>query len=102
MARLEDLSYSNSTLRALPVEADKARSHTPHQVPYVFSLCTPTPLRKPTLVAVSQAALALLGLDPTEVSAGSSLQLVTVTLNHKLAHITILSFNQPKHWAVAV
>ena len=80
MGRLEDLSYSNSTLRALPVEADKGKSHTPHQVHgNVFSLTQPTPLRKPTLVAVSQAALALLGLDPAEVSAGSSLQLATAT-----------------------
>ncbi len=68
MVRLDELTFSNSTLHALPVEADKGRSHTPHQVRgCVFSVCTPTPLRQPTLVAASQAALSLLGLDAEEV-----------------------------------
>ena len=68
MGRLEDLVISNSTLETLPVEPDEGRSHTPHQVRgYVFSLCAPTPLRQPTLVAASEPALDLLGLDASEV-----------------------------------
>ena len=69
MGRLEDLVVSNSTLAALPVEPDEGRSHTPHQVRgYVFSRCAPTPLQRPTLVAASQPALDLLGLDASEVT----------------------------------
>lgn len=68
MGRLEDLVISNSTLETLPVEPDEGRSRTPHQVRgYVFSHCAPTPLRQPTLVAASQSALDLLGLDASEV-----------------------------------
>jgi hypothetical protein len=97
MVRLEELTFSNSTLHALPVEADKGRSHTPHQVRgCVFSVCTPTPLRQPTLVAASQAALSLLGLDAEEVRGSwhqSNEYIMRTTIhNHKLCLMPLTSW----------
>jgi hypothetical protein len=88
MVRLDELTFSNSTLHALPVEADKGRSHTPHQVRgCVFSVCTPTPLRQPTLVAASQAALSLLGLDAEEVREISKVMYIMRLTTHNQKHL---------------
>lgn len=65
-SKLEELRFDNTVLQQLPLDASK----TPgvRQVRgAVYSLVDPTPLSQPQLVAVSQDALDLLGLDAAEV-----------------------------------
>ncbi|KAK2121922.1 hypothetical protein P7K49_003308 [Saguinus oedipus] len=64
---LAGLRFDNRALRALPVETPPAgpegASTTPRLVPGAcFTRVRPTPLRQPRLVALSEPALALLGL----------------------------------------
>ncbi|KAM6216520.1 protein adenylyltransferase SelO, mitochondrial [Rhynchocyon petersi] len=67
---LAGLRFDNRALRELPVEAlpgpeDAAALWTPRPVPGAcFSRARPAPLREPRLVALSEPALALLGLAP--------------------------------------
>lgn len=69
MSPLEGLRFDNSVLKELPV--DESQQKGARQVRgAIYSLVEPTPLREPLLVAASADALALLGLDPTEVRAG--------------------------------
>lgn len=57
--------FDNLVLRALPVEEGL---NVPRQVPGAcFSRVNPTPLDNPRVVAVSDDALRLLDLDPSEV-----------------------------------
>lgn len=65
---LAGLRFDNRALRALPVETPPAGPEgapsSPRQVPGAcFSRLRPAPLRQPRLVALSEPALALLGLD---------------------------------------
>lgn len=65
---LAGLRFDNRALRALPVETPPAGPEgapsSPRQVPGAcFSRVRPAPLRQPRLVALSEPALALLGLD---------------------------------------
>jgi hypothetical protein len=67
MAPLEALRFDNTVLKELPVDDSQQRGV--RQVRgAVYSLVNPTPLREPQLVAYCADALALLGLDPAEVS----------------------------------
>ncbi len=65
-ARLEDLQFDNRTLRALPLEDGPNENRAVRGA--CFSRVQPLPLRNVQLVAYSEAALALLGLDAGEVS----------------------------------
>ena len=59
---LQNLAFDNRNLRSLPV--DTSLSSKSRQVPNaIFSLINPTPVKNPVLVAASQEALSLLGLD---------------------------------------
>lgn len=68
---LAGLRFDNRALRALPVEmpppGQEDALSTPRQVPGAcFSRARPAPLRQPRLVALSEPALALLGLEASE------------------------------------
>ena len=66
MMALESLVFDNLALRALPV--DEERGNRIRQVAKAcYSRVSPTPVKNPRLVAVSQPALRLLDLDPSEV-----------------------------------
>ena len=66
MVVLESLVFDNLALRALPV--DEERGNRIRQVAKAcYSRVSPTPVKNPKLVAVSQPALQLLDLDPQEV-----------------------------------
>lgn len=66
MVALEGLKFDNLALRALPV--DDERGNRIRQVAKAcYSRVSPTPVKAPRLVAVSQPALQLLDLDPREV-----------------------------------
>ncbi|KAG2482073.1 hypothetical protein HYH03_018983, partial [Edaphochlamys debaryana] len=65
--KLEELSFDNLTLRSVPV--DTSMEPRQRQVEGAcFSLVNPTPVANPTLVVASTDALALLDIDPAEVS----------------------------------
>jgi hypothetical protein len=67
MVPLEALRFDNTVLKELPVDDSQQRGV--RQVRgAIYSLVNPTPLRDPQLVAYSADALALLGLDPAQVS----------------------------------
>lgn len=68
---LAGLRFDNRALRALPVETPPPGPEdslsTPRPVPGAcFSHARPAPLRRPRLVALSEPALALLGLEASE------------------------------------
>lgn len=68
---LAGLRFDNRALRALPVETPPPGPEdslsTPRPVPGAcFSRARPAPLRRPRLVALSEPALALLGLEGSE------------------------------------
>lgn len=68
---LAGLRFDNRALRALPVETPPPGPgdslSTPRPVPGAcFSRARPAPLRRPRLVALSEPALALLGLESSE------------------------------------
>eukprot|EP00775_Hariotina_reticulata_P002537 gene2537-2839_t len=65
MGKLKDLHFDNTVLHCLPLDASRAGSV--RQVGNaVYALVDPTPLSEPRLVAASDDALALLGLDAEE------------------------------------
>lgn len=72
MSKLEALKFENATLKAVPVVPfDPATYMVSRRVPGAcFVRTRPQPLNNPKLVASSETALALLGLDPTEVNRG--------------------------------
>lgn len=81
MAPLAALQFDNTVLQELPV--DESQKSGVRQVRgAIYSLVDPTPLRDPKLVAYSADALALLGLEVTEVgwahTAAGSVPLVCV------------------------
>lgn len=65
MATLESLNFDNLSLRSLPVDPIQ-ENYTREVRNACFSRVKPTPLDRPEVVAVSQDALALLGLDAKE------------------------------------
>ncbi len=66
MVALESLKFDNLALRALPVDEEKG-SRIRQVAKANYSRVSPTPVKNPRLVAVSQPALQLLDLDPREV-----------------------------------
>lgn len=65
---LEELTFDNLQLRALPVDPDTENRTTPRRVPGAcFSLARPTSLERPRLVAASPDVLALLGIRADQV-----------------------------------
>eukprot|EP00879_Flechtneria_rotunda_P008243 GHRR01008636.1.p1 GENE.GHRR01008636.1~~GHRR01008636.1.p1 ORF type:complete len:661 (+),score=285.14 GHRR01008636.1:210-2192(+) len=64
MGQLKDLVFDNTVLQALPVRSGLNQTTPVRGAIYVF--VNPTPLRSPSLVAASDEALLLLGLDPSE------------------------------------
>ncbi|GLC50161.1 hypothetical protein PLESTB_000349300 [Pleodorina starrii] len=67
LRKLEQLNFDNLTLRALPMDPEEGGPV--RQVEGAcFSRVQPTPVSKPQLVVASPEALALLDLDPAEIS----------------------------------
>ena len=65
MTTLETLNFDNLALRSLPI--DSIADNYVRSVPGAcFSKVKPTPLEKPTVVAVSQPALDLLNIQQSE------------------------------------
>lgn len=66
MVALKSLVFDNLALRALPVDGESG-SQIRQVAKACYSRVSPTPLNNPKLVAVSQPALQVLDLDPSEV-----------------------------------
>lgn len=65
MTTLETLNFDNLALRSLPI--DKEDDNYVRSVSGAcFSKVKPTPVKKPSLVAISQSALDLLDISPPE------------------------------------
>ncbi|XP_076090895.1 protein adenylyltransferase SelO, mitochondrial-like [Mytilus galloprovincialis] len=67
MTTLETLNFDNSALRSLPIDT-VTDNYVRSVAGACFSKVKPTPVDKPSLVAVSQPALYLLGIPPSEIN----------------------------------
>ena len=66
MVTLEGLVFDNLSLRALPID-ERQGSEIRQVAKACYSRVSPTPLKNPRLVAVSQPALQLLDLNESQV-----------------------------------
>ena len=66
MVTLEGLVFDNLSLKALPID-ERQGSEIRQVARACYSRVSPTPLKNPRLVAVSQPALQLLDLDESQV-----------------------------------
>lgn len=67
MTTLETLNFDNLALRSLPIDT-VTDNYVRSVAGACFSKVKPTPVDKPSLVAVSQPALDLLGIPPSEIN----------------------------------
>lgn len=67
MATLQALHFDNATIRELPLDKIVDDKRTRPVPGACYSRVPPTPLENPVTVAVSDSALELLDLDPSEV-----------------------------------
>lgn len=68
VATLDTLPFDNLAVKALPVDTEERNFVRPSVPNACFSKVSPAPVRNPKIVAISQDAMALVGISDSEVA----------------------------------